>query len=68
MPSKTPNEVVQKLSVALNQALKTPELTTTLKAQGAEPGDMTVAQFVDYVKSELDKWGAIIKAGNIKAD
>ncbi|MEN9590642.1 MAG: hypothetical protein RLZZ481_2428, partial [Pseudomonadota bacterium] len=35
---------------------------------GAEPGDMTVAQFVDYVKSELDKWGAIIKAGNIKAD
>ena len=68
VPSKTPNEVVQKLSVALNQALKTPELTTTLKAQGAEPGDMTVAQFVDYVKSELDKWGAIIKAGNIKAD
>ena len=68
VPSKTPREIVQKLSGALNQALKTAELISALKAQGAEAGDMNVTQFTTYVKSELDKWGGVVKAGDIKAD
>ena len=68
MSAKTPSVVVQKLSAALNQALKASELITALKAQGAEPGAMDVSQFTTYVKSELDKWGGVVKAGDIKAD
>lgn len=67
-PSKTPGEIVKKLSVALNQAVKTPELANALKAQGAAAGGMSVAEFVGYVKAEFDKWGTVVKAGNIKVD
>ena len=59
---------MQKLSIALNNAVKAPELITALNAQGAQAGDMNVNQFVTYVKSELNKWGAVVKAGDIKAD
>lgn len=67
-PSKTPGEIVKKLSVALNQAVKTPELANALKAQGAEAGGMSVTEFVAYVKAESDKWRTVIKAGDIKVD
>jgi tripartite-type tricarboxylate transporter receptor subunit TctC len=59
---------VKKLSVALNQAVKTPELANALKAQGAEAGGMSVTEFVAYVKAESDKWRTVIKAGDIKVD
>ena len=28
---------------------------------------MTSAEFADFVKAEIDKWGKVVKAGNIKA-
>ena len=59
---------MKKLSVALNQAVKTPELASALKAQGAEAGGMNLAEFVAYVQAEFDKWGTVVKAGDIKVD
>jgi len=28
---------------------------------------MTPAQFADYIKTEIDKWGHVVKEGNIHA-
>ena len=68
VPAKTPREIVQKLSEAIDKALKTPEVITSLTAQGAAPGEMGMNQFPDYVKAEVDKWSAVIKAADVKKD
>ena len=40
VPAKTPGDIVQKLSEAIDKALKTPEVIASLTTQGAEPGKM----------------------------
>jgi tripartite-type tricarboxylate transporter receptor subunit TctC len=68
VPAKTPKDIVKKLSDAIDKTLKNPELILSLKSQGAEPGDMGSNKFPAYVKSELNKWGGVIKGSNVKAD
>ena len=68
VPAKTPGDIVQKLSEAIDKALKTPEVIASLTSQGAEPGKMGMNQFPDYVKSEANKWSAVIKAADVKQD
>ena len=68
VPAKTPKEIVQKLSEAIDKALKAPELIESLTAQGAEPGKMGMTLFPDFVKAEVGKWGAVIKAADIRKD
>ena len=36
--------------------------------QGALPVGDTPEQFGAYIKAEIDKWGAVVRAANIKAD
>lgn len=68
LPVGTPKEVVEKLASEISQALKSPELVKTLALQGATPGDMDRSQFTAYVKSEVDKWGKLVKATGAKID
>jgi len=39
-----------------------------MEAEGAEPVGQTPAQFRAYVQSEIDKWGKVIKAANVRFD
>jgi tripartite-type tricarboxylate transporter receptor subunit TctC len=39
-----------------------------LNQQGALPVGDTPEQFAAYVKAEINKWGAVVKSANIKAD
>ena len=50
------------------QSLKSPDVVTTLAVQGASPGAMDTAQFSDYVKSEVKKWGELVRLTGAKAD
>ena len=68
VPVGTPQEVVARLIEEIAQSLKAPELVSTLAAQGAAPSGMAGAAFVDYVKSEVEKWGKVVKATGAKAD
>lgn len=68
MPAGTPNELVTRLADEVAQSLKSPDVISTLAVQGASPGTMSPAQFGTYVKSEVKKWGALVKATGAKAD
>ena len=59
-PAGTARDVVDRLSAAITQALDSPELKTTLAAQGYEPG--TPKEFGAYYRGEVDKWGKVIAA------
>ena len=67
-PAGVPQPVVDRLSAELIKAVKDPDTTAKLVAQGIEPGGMTPAELAAFQKSEVEKWARVIKAGNIKVE
>jgi len=67
-PAKTPQTIVDRLYEVTVAALKSPQMKEKMEAEGAEPVGQTPAQFRAYVQSEIDKWGKVIKAANVKFD
>ena len=66
-PAGTPKPIVDKLYEKIQLALQSPEMLQAFAREGASPVKMTPAQFQDFIKAEIDKWGRVVKAGNIKA-
>jgi len=65
-PAKTPAPVIAKLNAAVTAALNDPELNKKLVEAGADPAPGTPAQLADFLKSELERWGKVIRDKNIK--
>jgi tripartite-type tricarboxylate transporter receptor subunit TctC len=68
VPAGTPPAVVQRLSDAVNQVLREPEMRERLVALAFEPVGGTPQAFAAYVRAEIAKWGKVVKDGNIKAE
>ena len=68
MPAGTPPAIVQRLNEAINQALKGQDMRDRLDALAFEPVGGTSQQFSAYVKTEIAKWGKVVREGNIKAE
>ncbi len=68
VPAATPKEIVARLYDETAQSLKQKDVVTNLANQGATPGNLSQPQFTDFVKSEVEKWGKIVKASGAKAD
>jgi tripartite-type tricarboxylate transporter receptor subunit TctC len=66
-PAGLPKPIAGKLYTATQAALKSPELQAAFDREGAATVEMTSAQFADYIKTEIDKWGHVVKEGNIHA-
>jgi len=66
-PAGLPKPITDKLYTATQAALKSPELQAAFDREGAATVEMTSAQFADYIKTEIDKWGHVVKEGNIHA-
>jgi len=66
-PAATPPEVVGKLNGAVN-AVMVDAFGDQAAKSGMSPIPMTPEKFADYVKEDTDRWAAIIKARNIKAE
>jgi tripartite-type tricarboxylate transporter receptor subunit TctC len=49
-------------------ALKDPQISQQLHDQGAVPGGNSRAEFGEFIKAEMAKWGEVIRRGNIRAD
>ncbi len=68
VPAATPPEVVAALNKALLAALETTAVKARFQTLGLEAIPSTPAQMAAYAKSERDKWGQVIRAGNIQLD
>lgn len=66
-PANLPKPIVDKLYSATQASLKSPELKAAFDREGAVAVEMTSAQFGEYIKSEIAKWGRVVKEGNIHA-
>lgn len=66
-PAGLPAPVVQRLYAATQAALKAPELQAAFARDGASPVTMSTAEFSDYIKKEIVKWGRVVQQGKITA-
>ena len=70
-PKGTPKPAIDKLSSALQEALKDPIVKQRFNELGTDPVDPrrgTPEALQAHLKAEIDKWGPIIKAAGVYAD
>ena len=67
-PANLPKEVVTKLNVDINKALKDPALQKKLADQGADVEGGTAEQFGKRIREETARWGVIVKESGAKLD
>lgn len=67
-PAGTPPEIVQKLNDAINRVLRMPDVRERLEALTLEPVGGSSQQFADYVRTEVVKWGAVVKQTGATVD
>ena len=60
-PSGVPSEILGKIAADFNYVLQLPEIQNNLAPQGFESVGSTPGAFADVIKSDLDKWGKVIK-------
>ncbi len=68
-PAGLPRDVVTRLHTATVKAMKAPETASRLSAEGATV--MTSGspeEFATFIRSEIDKWGRMVKASGAKLD
>ncbi len=68
VPAATPPETIAILNKALLAALGTTAVKARFHTLGLEAIPGTPAQMAAYARSERDKWGQVIRAGNIRLD
>jgi tripartite-type tricarboxylate transporter receptor subunit TctC len=65
-PKDTPPAIVALLNDRLKQTLSTPEQAKLFQEMGLNIIASTPAEFAAHLKSELEKWGKVIKERNIR--
>jgi tripartite-type tricarboxylate transporter receptor subunit TctC len=65
-PKGTPQAIVVVLNEKLKQTLSTPEQAKLFQEMGLNIIASTPAEFAAHLKSELDKWGRVIRERNIR--
>lgn len=68
VPASTPKDVQQRIGTELNKALNSQELRDAWAGMGADAGAMNQEQFQAFVKAEVAKWAAAVKASGAKLD
>jgi len=67
-PAGTPKNVVRKLNTEINRILATPQVQERFAEQGAEVVGGTPERFGAFMRSEIARWGAVVKRAGIKAE
>jgi len=67
-PKATPRAIVMKLNREVVAIINLPEIKSHLLAEGAEPVGNTPEQFSEFIKSEIAKWGKVIRTAGLRAE
>jgi tripartite-type tricarboxylate transporter receptor subunit TctC len=68
VPVATPKEIVVRLNAEVNKAAQNADLRARLAATGSEVLGGTSEAYAAYIKSELARWGKVVKDAGAKAD
>jgi tripartite-type tricarboxylate transporter receptor subunit TctC len=60
-PPNTPREIVQKLNASITKILATPDARKLMASAGVDVSTSTPEEFAALLKSELDRWGKVVR-------
>ncbi len=67
-PRATPQDVVTRLNAEINKIVTAPDIKAKLRDEGADVNPIPVEQFTAYVKTESEKYLAIIRQSGVKPE
>jgi len=67
-PGGTPPAIVQRVNAAANQVLEAPSVKEQFAAQGIEATGSTPAALAAYLRSEVTKWGKVVRASGAQPE
>lgn len=67
-PAGTPREIVNKLNAEVLKILAMPDVRERFLAQGVEPMGSTPEQFGEHIRSQMAKWGKVVRDAGVKAE
>ena len=67
-PTKTPKDIVERLSREVNVILQRPEIRGQFEKQGLEPGGSTPGELAAFLKQQLIDWGDAARAAGLKPE
>jgi tripartite-type tricarboxylate transporter receptor subunit TctC len=68
LPRGTPSVIVQKLNESVNRAIQSADVRERLEAQAFEVVGGSPQQTAEYVRTELVKWGRVVRETGAKPD
>jgi len=68
LPVRTPPDIVRKAGADIDAALQHPPVRQRLEALGGDIVGGPPEKLSAFLKSEMDKWGPLIRAANIKVN
>jgi tripartite-type tricarboxylate transporter receptor subunit TctC len=67
-PAHIPAPVVQRLNREIVEILRQKDVTERMLSEGTVPTPSSPEEFTAYIRSELRKWGEVVKMANIRAE
>ena len=68
VPAKTPSDIVERLGREVMAVMNNPEVIKLLTDQYVLPRSIDGKAFGELIKTDLDRWGRVIRAAAIKAE
>ena len=68
VPAGTPRPVIDRLQQDIARILQTKEMKDDAVTMGSQTGGEPPEEFAAYVRSEIRKWGKVVKDANIKIE
>jgi tripartite-type tricarboxylate transporter receptor subunit TctC len=65
-PAKMPPDIAARINKDVNAALASPDLKAQLTKLGTVPGNLSIAQFTEFVRKEVEETRTILQAAGIK--
>ena len=67
-PKGLPRAIVDRINTEANLILKAKEMDTLLATDGVAPAGGTPEQFAATIKSDIARWGGVVKQAGVKVD
>ncbi len=67
-PPKMPPAIANRLSAAIDEVLKQPDVAKRIADLNIEAGGGTPADMAKFIKEESERWGSVIRAAGITAE
>jgi tripartite-type tricarboxylate transporter receptor subunit TctC len=67
-PPKTPAPIAEKVSAAVAEAIRHPDVAKRLAALSAEPIGNTPAEMAAFMRRDGERWKSVIESAQVKVD